>query len=267
MSLITSNQNPIVKEIKSLKEKKIREEKRQFFIEGIRFVEEALKEDCDISSIVVSERFPQTKGAEFLLNGIHQAGVKYHMLSDKIFREISDTENPQGILAVIKMKEVRVENVLQQQGLFILLESIQDPGNMGTIIRTADAAGVNGIILSKGCVDIYNPKVLRSTMGSIFHVPVCQTENFEDTLQILKEKGIKILAAHLKGQTNYFDQDMKDRVAIIIGNEANGISDEVAALADVLVRIPMPGKAESLNASIAAGLLIYETVRQQTHNN
>lgn len=134
---------------------------------------------------------------------------------------------------------------------------------MGTIIRTADAAGFTGIIVSQGCVDVYNPKVLRSTMGSIFHIPLFFSDNLGETIQILKSKGTKIYAAHLKGTSNYFQLDMHNDTAIIIGNESKGISAEIAALADELVKIPMIGKAESLNASVAAALLMYESVRQR----
>lgn len=133
---------------------------------------------------------------------------------------------------------------------------------MGTIIRTADAAGMTGVIVSKGCVDVYNPKVLRSTMGSIFHIPICQSQDIFETMDRMKKRGIKICAAHLEGSCDYFDLEYKNNIAIVIGNEANGISEEVKNFADILVRIPMPGRAESLNASVAAGILMYEILRK-----
>lgn len=261
--LITSNQNPAVKEIKSLKNKKYREEKGQYFIEGIRFVEEALKEKAVINSIVVSENLNNVKGGEEILEKVKGLKVPVYTVRDKIFKDISDTENPQGIMAVVKMTASSLEEILRKGSLIIVMDAIQDPGNMGTIIRTADAAGVTGIIVSKGCVDTYNPKVLRSTMGSIFHVNIHNTEDLSETINKIKERGITVLAAHLQGEANYFEQDMKRDCAIIIGNEANGISDDAAQQADVLVKIPMPGKSESLNASVAAGLLMYEAVRQR----
>lgn len=147
----------------------------------------------------------------------------------------------------------------------VILDSIQDPGNMGTIIRTADAAGFRGIIISKGCVDPYNPKVLRTTMGSIFHIPLHLCDNLKKTLTEIKASNIRIYATHLKGSKNYYETDMTGNVAIIIGNEANGISNESQLMADELIRIPMPGKAESLNASVAAGLLMYESLRQRAN--
>ncbi|MCX7842707.1 MAG: RNA methyltransferase [Clostridia bacterium] len=265
MTLITSNQNPFVKHIKSLKDKKHREEKKLFLIEGIRFVEEALKEQADIKLIAVSEGLHQTKGGKEVFE-LAQKSLSCEMvtLSHKVFKEISDTDTPQGILAVVEIKRFKLEDILNRGGLIVILDSLQDPGNMGTIIRTADAAAASGIVLSRGCVDVYNPKVLRSTMGSIFHIPFYTPDSLPDTIMELKKYGYKVMAAHLKGDLNYFEQEIGERAAIILGNEANGISQEIAALAHSLVRIPMPGRAESLNASVAAALLIYESVRRKT---
>jgi len=261
MDVITSSQNNLIKEIKSLDKRKYRDEKGLFIAEGIRFVGEALEESADISYIVVSEKLPDIKGGIEILKDIEAQGIKYYRTTEKIFKDISNTESPQGILAVIKAKKLDFEDIVQEHNKIIILEGLQDPGNMGTIIRTADAAGMTGIIISEGCVDIYNPKVLRSTMGSVFHLPVYQCKDIVNTLKLIKTRGIKIYATHLKGNQSCHDLKMDGDVAIIIGNEANGINDETAGLADVLVRIPMPGKAESLNASVAAGILMYEVVR------
>ena len=263
MNIITSNQNSIVKEVRCLRHKKDREEKGLFFIEGVRFVEEALKEKVDIDKILISDKLEQIRGGKEILSLINTAGKDVYLLSDKLFRELSDTENPQGILATIKYKKLKLDEILNKGNFYIILDSLQDPGNMGTIMRTADAAGASGVIISKGCVDLYNPKVLRSTMGAIFHIPICFTDNLIETIAQLKTRGIRIYAAHLKGEANYFEVDMRKDVAIIIGNEANGISEEVAAYSDMLIKIPMPGRAESLNASVAASILMYEVVRQR----
>ena len=178
-------------------------------------------------------------------------------------RAIFYTDNPQGILAIIKIKTCELENLFVDGSFLVVLDSIQDPGNMGTIIRTADAAGASGIIVSKGCVDIYNPKVLRATMGSIFHIPICLYDDMTELIIQLKERAIKVFTSFLKGGANYSEQDMSGNIALVIGNEANGISKEIASLSDFLVRIPMIGRAESLNASIAAAILMYEVVRQR----
>lgn len=263
MECITSSQNPYIKEIKCLKERKHRENKNKFFIEGIRFVEEALCEDGMIDEIFISDQLTGNKGGKEILDKVYERNYKPLVVSDKLFKEISDTRTPQGILATIKAKQYSMDDIITDDNFLIILESIQDPGNLGTIIRTADAVGATGIILSKGCVDLYNPKVLRSTMGSIFHIPFYQSTDLVETLRWLKQKAVKVFAAHLKGSSNCFEVDMRGNVAVVIGNEAKGISDEAAKNADVLVKIPMNGRAESLNASVAAGILMYEVSRQR----
>lgn len=263
MQLITSSQNTIVKELKSLKTKRTRDEKGLFFIEGIRFMEEALKENAEIDKIFISDKLGDINGGSEILKRVNDESYTIYSLPDKLFKEVSDTESPQGILATIRFRKMSTDEIQADGRFYIILDSLQDPGNMGTIIRTADAAGVSGIIISKGCVDIYNPKVLRSTMGSVFHIPLYHSEDLINPITKLKKSGFKIYAAHLMGSANYFEEDMRGQSAIIIGNEANGISDEIAEQADVLVKIPMPGRAESLNASVAASLLMYEVVRQQ----
>lgn len=265
---ISSNQNSLIKEIKALKIKKHREERKQFFIEGTRFVEEALKEKANIANVLVSDKLVQSAEGKTLIAMMERENYKLYHLPDTLFKDISDTDNPQGILAVVNMESHGLHSILRDSNNFIVvLEAIQDPGNLGTIIRTADAAGATGIILSKGCVDVYNPKVLRSTMGSVFHVPICASEDLLQDLTHVKSKGIKVYAAHLKGKLNYYEVDSWSNSAVIIGNEAKGISEETAEAAHVLVKIPMIGRAESLNASVAAGLLIYEGLRDRLKPN
>jgi TrmH family RNA methyltransferase len=262
VNFISSGQNQVIKEIKALKEKKYREQKGLFFIEGIRFIEEAIKEKEVIAKILISDKLTEAKGGSDILKRLKESNCcDIYTVPNKLYMEVTDTENPQGILAVLSKKSVDIEEVYDNKNFFVVLDSIQDPGNMGTIIRTADAAGATAVIVSKGCVDVYNPKVLRSTMGSIFHLPICYCEDILQTLQSLKDKGITLCAAHLNGSKSYYDLAYKDNIAIIVGNEANGISDSVSAISNELVKIPMEGKSESLNASVAAGLLIYEVLR------
>lgn len=267
MNFISSGQNQVIKEIKSLKEKKYRDQKGLYFIEGIRFVEEALKENVEITKILISDKLIDVNGGKEILEKVENAKClnisSMYSVPNKLYLELTDTENPQGILAVLRKKQTNIEEVYDNNNFFVVLDSIQDPGNMGTIIRTADAAGATGIVVSKGCVDVYNPKVLRSTMGSLFHIPICYSENILETLKSMKDKGIRLCAAHLKGNRNYFELGYKDNIAIIVGNEANGISDDIAAISNELVKIPMAGKSESLNASVAAGLLMYEVLRHK----
>lgn len=262
--IITSKQNNIIKYTKSLQQKNIRDKEGRFFVEGYRIVKDAIDSDFDIEYIIFNENM--TNDAEKLFSEIKDK-LTYYIVSDGVFSDISDTKTPQGVLAVVNKKEYSLKDIIDKSnGMMVLLENIQDPGNMGTIIRTSDAAGADGIIGSKGSVDIYNPKVLRSTMGSIFHLPVVMVENFLECIDMLKSDQYNIFASHLKGSLNHFQADMKGKVGIIIGNEANGISDEVSEKC-MLIKIPMMGRAESLNASVSAGILIYEYVRQRKNIN
>ena len=198
-------------------------------------------------------------------------GCDIYTVSETVFKSISETTNPQGILATIKMADYDLEEMIIAKSIdvrkcdkyFVILDEIKDPGNMGTIIRTADAAGFNGVIVSKGCVDVYNPKVLRSTMGSIFHIPINLSQDLSYALKEIKMQNIRVYAAHTKGNLYYYEADMTQSTAIVIGNEAFGISDKTMESADELISIPITGRAESLNASVAAGILMYEPLRQK----
>ncbi len=259
---ITSESNINIKEVRSLHKKKYREKTSLFFVEGLKFVMDAFFSGVKIKSVFYSESFAESK----LLNHI-KSHKKYNIslfkIPDKLFTYISDTDNPQGILAVIKMKKYVLYDLFDNTNLFVIADSIRDPGNMGTILRTAEAAGFSGVLLTPACVDIYNPKVVRATAGSIFHIPSAYCSSVTDLILRLKSRGIKIYASHAKGKIRYFDADMKKDVAIVIGNEADGISRIIKEEADMLVKIPMEGRAESLNASIAAGIMIYESLRQR----
>ena len=250
--IIESNQNKIIKEFNSLKAKKERDKTGLFILEGKRLVDE-IPNSWEIKYLLKAESYSEDINFE-----------NVYTVKDSLFEKISETVNPQGILAVCHIKEFDVTNVdYSNSPFFVVLENVTDPGNMGTLIRTADAAGADGIFLSKGCVDIYNPKVIRATMGSIFHLPIYRNLNLMDLMEDFKNNNVKTLAAHLKGTSTPYKVDMTTACAVIIGNEANGLSDEISEMASDLVKIPMPGKAESMNAGIAGGILIYEAVRQR----
>ena len=251
--LIDSIHNKIIKEINALKNKKDRDKRGLFILEGERLISE-IPTDWEIRYIAVAKGYTGKRGYS----------ENVYIMPDSLFEKISDTVNPQGILAVCGIKEFDVRNAdFKGNPFYVMLENVMDPGNMGTIIRTADAAGADGIFLSKGCVDIYNPKVIRSTMGSVFHLPIYRNVNATAFVKRMNSEGITTLAAHLRGNTTPYNVDMRKGCAVIIGNEAKGLSDELSDEASSLVRIPMPGKAESMNAGIAAGILIYEAVRQR----
>ncbi len=250
---IDSTHNKIIKEINCLKNKKDRDKRGLFILEGERLISE-ISNDWEIKYIAMAKSY----------KGKRNYSENVYIMSDSLFEKISDTVNPQGVLAVCSIKDFDAAGVdLGGNPFYVILENVMDPGNMGTIIRTADAAGADGIFLSKGCVDIYNPKVIRSTMGSIFHLPIYRNINTREIVKRMNACGIITMAAHLKGNTTPYNVNMKGGCAVIIGNEANGLSDELSNEAGSLVRIPMPGKAESMNAGIAAGILIYEAVRQR----
>ena len=269
MIRLTGSQNPIIKEVRALKNKSSRDEKGLFFIEGARFVAEALKEELEIRYIIVSEAFSSAGGSGELLKKIAESSFNSYVVPDSLFDSISDTRTPQGILAVLDMKRKQLKDAAFEEtthdGLIVILDSIKDPGNMGTIIRTADAAGCTAVIVPEGCVDVFNPKVLRSTMGSIFHVPVYYSSSITEAMNIVGDAGFLLCASHLEGSVSIYETDLSGNVALIIGSEAEGISSETAENADILIRIPMEGRAESLNASVAAGVMIFEVMRQKVN--
>lgn len=256
--MITSTNNQQIKRIIQLNTKgKARRTSRAFVVEGSKMFLEAPKDW--IETIYVSESFLQ-KNKELL------KGTEYEVLADNVFKHVSDTMTPQGILSVLKMPEYKMEDLLgkeKQTPLLLVTEGIQDPGNLGTMFRTAEGAGVTGILMSKSTVDVFNPKTIRSTMGSVYRMPFLYTDELEKDIKELQKRGVTFYAAHLKGTSSYEEQNYCKPSAFLIGNEGNGLSDEIADLADTYIRIPMEGKLESLNAAMAAGILMYEGNRQR----
>lgn len=278
MEIISSKDNKRIKYIRSLLEKGgIRKKNHSFVVEGIKLVDEAL-EYGNVLDIIVSESLYEeivsgdlTRNGLLTDNGKHiikqvKQGTSLTVVSDAVFKSVSETITPQGILAEVEMPKHRLleENFLEiayeKTGKIklLILEDTADPGNLGTIMRTAEAAGVTGVIMGKGTVDIFNPKVVRSTMGSIFRLPFAYVDDLKSVILGLKRDGISFYATHLKGKESYRDISYSNKAGILIGNEARGLSDEIANLADTYVIIPMQGKVESLNAAVAAALMMYE---------
>lgn len=257
MIFIESKENNLFKNTKKLKERKNRNKSNKYIIEGFRLVQEAFKAKVDIDYLIVTEESIE-KIDQFLLNYISE-DIKIYKISDNLFKELISTENPQGILAVINMNIMPLES---NGNFYLLCDKLQDPGNLGTIIRTAHAAGVQGIILTKGTVDIYNEKTIRSTMGSVFYIPIHYDDDNLSLVKNLKEEGFNLVATSLDTDKNFFDVNLKGKVLLTVGNEGNGVSSEVLDIADTKVKIPMPGNAESLNVAIAASVIMYEKVRQ-----
>lgn len=256
--MITSTSNQQMKKL-SLLMKKAKERRQQglFVVEGVKMFREAPRDW--IVSVYVSEEFETVPEHRSLLSDI-----PYEIVADSVFRAVSDTQTPQGILAVVKMPHYTLDDVLRTDETHLLiLESVQDPGNLGTMVRTGEGAGITGVIMNRTTVDLFNPKTIRSTMGSIYRVPFVVTDDFGQTLQLLRDKGVKLYAAHLKGEQPYDAFDYTGATGFMIGNEGNGLSDEAADAADSYIRIPMEGQVESLNAAISASLLMYECNRQR----
>lgn len=259
--MISSMANSQIKALMTLQRKaKARQETGLFVVEGLKMVSEVPKERLE--QIYVSESF---LAAHSDIKEIY--GSLLETVTDKVFKEISQTQTPQGILAVVWQTCYDIDLMLKGKDgrapLLLVLETIQDPGNLGTMIRMAEGAGADGVIMNKTTADIYNPKVVRSTMGAIFRVPFAYTDDLKGVLLSAKAEGVRLYAAHLKGTQWYFDEDYKEGTAFLIGNEANGLSDEIAALADTYIKIPMEGQVESLNAAMAATILVYEAKRQR----
>lgn len=247
--IISSKENETIKEIKKIKEKKFRNEK--YIVEGFKMIEEAINENQNIDLIVVKDG---TK-LDFDLSD-----YKVITVTDSVFKVLTDVETPQGVLAVIN-KQLKKE-IDEKADYIVALDGVQDPGNFGTILRTLDAAGINQVLVSKNTVNGYSPKVVRSTMGAIYRVNIIEVDSLENTLNDLKRSGFKVVVTALDAKESIYDIDYSKKI-VVIGNEANGVTKEVQNIADKKVKIPMIGKAESLNASVAAGIMIYEYVRQK----
>ncbi len=262
MNMITSTSNENIKRVSLLvKNAKARRKEGLFVIEGERIVSEipegTLRECYVTQDFMTDDR----------LSKIFSYKVDPTVVSDQVFAKMSDTQSPQGILCVCEAKKEQADDFLEGRKRgplkLLVLERIQDPGNLGTMIRTAEGAGFDALIADENTVDVYNPKVARSTMGSLFRVPLFYVSDLVGTITQLKNNGITVYAAHLKGETDYTDEAYEDRMAVLIGNEGSGLSDEITDKADRLVRIPMKGKLESLNAAVAAALLMYNTLKAQ----
>jgi len=256
--MITSTSNPQVKHLLQLQKKsKARNEEGVFVVEGLRMFVEVPKER--VEKVYVSETFYYKKKHE-----LSWEEFPLEILSDSVFKHVSDTQTPQGVLCIVKRKQYDLGTLLDiENPHFMVLDNLQDPGNLGTIVRTAEGAGVDAVFMSRDCVDIYNPKTIRSTMGSIYRMPTIYIEDTVKLLELFKEKGIKSYAAHLDGKNSYDKEDYRTGTAILIGNEGNGLRDEVSKKADIWVRIPMEGQVESLNAAIAASIFMFEVARQR----
>lgn len=259
MQIITSKDNENIKSIKKLKERKYRDLNNEYIIEGIKILKEAIQEKAVIKKIVICE--------ECLANNIIDDKLLYEIakydclyVSKKIFEGLTDVSKPQGILAVVEKNNKK--DINYNEDIIVALDGLQDPGNLGTILRTLDSANLSQVIVSKDTVDAYNPKVVRSTMGAIFRVNIVEAENLKETLKEMKRHKYKVMCTDLTASKNIYEIDYNKKI-LVIGNEANGISKELLDMADEKIIIPMLGKTESLNASVATSIIVYEYVRRK----
>jgi TrmH family RNA methyltransferase len=260
MQTITSKDNELIKHIRKLKDKKYRDESNEYVVEGVKLVEEAVKENAKIKQIIVCEDTTRTYE---IPTHIMLEIAKYECISvsDKIFNIITQVTNPQGIMAIIE-KNAQDAQIDYSQDIIVVLDDVQDPGNLGTILRTVDSIGLNQIIVSKGTADAFNSKVVRSTMGAIFRIKIIEVENLAQAIKEMRKHHFKLMVTSLQTKNSIYDIDFNKKI-IVIGNEANGVSKEIQDMADEKAKIPMLGRTESLNASVAAGVVMYEYVRQK----
>jgi RNA methyltransferase, TrmH family len=260
--MITSTRNTKVQMVRSLNgHAKARREAGKFVIEGVRLVEEAFTHNWLPELVLYSEAISQ-RGKQ-ILHSSRDYGIQIELVAPQVMKAAADTETPQGILAVLPLKQLPLPT---KPRFILILDAMRDPGNLGTILRTAAAAGVQAVLLAPGSADPFAPKVIRSGMGAHFYLPIHSTgwEEISGYLKPEDNSGLKIYLADTAGASSYTDIDMKLPLALIIGGEAEGAGEGAQSLAQERVRIPMPGSAESLNAAVAAGILLFEALRQST---
>lgn len=264
MHVISSKDNEIIKSIKKLKDKKYRDIENSYIIEGIKLLKEAIEEKAEIKQIIICDDCEKT---EMISKELMYEIAKYNCnyVTSKVFKYLTEVQTPQGILAVIG-KTPKDQEIDYTQDIIVALDGIQDPGNLGTILRTVDSIGLTQILVSKETADSFNPKVVRSTMGAIFRVKVIECENLQEKLKEIKKHKYKIVVSSLQTENSLYDIKLNKKV-IVVGNEANGVSAEIQEMADEKIKIPMLGKTESLNASVATGVMLYEYVRQKISQN
>jgi TrmH family RNA methyltransferase len=264
MQIITSKDNDFVKHIKKLKEKKYRDINKEYMIEGIKLIKEAIEEKAEIKQIIICEDCDK---ADIIPKELMYEIAKYECVyvNKKIFNTLTDVVNPQGILAIIGRSNNK-NQIDYMQDIIVALDDIQDPGNLGTILRTVDSVGLTQILVSKGTADVFNPKVVRSTMGAIFRVKIIECEDLIQTLKEVKKHKFEVVVTSLQTTKSFYEVNYNKKI-IVIGNEANGVEKQIQEIAENKVIIPMLGKTESLNASVATGIMLYEYVRQKLNKN
>lgn len=265
MEAIRSLHNPKVQLVRRLGQRKYRDKEKKFAVEGVRMVEEALEAGVRFYELFYNSWLFRTDRGRALYETLTGKGHTPILVSDQVLSAITDTESPQGIVAVVEIPLYDPDEMFRAEiPLVVVVDGLQDPGNLGTIIRTAVGAGVSGVVMTHGSVDVYSPKTLRSTMGAVFRMPLVRIQHLRGIKPWLGSHGIRLVAGHPRAATPYFECDFRLPTAIVLGNEDSGLTGEIINLVDELVTIPILGPVESLNVAVAAGVLIYEAVRQRS---
>lgn len=265
---MVSIHNPRIKYVRRLANHRFRDKEKKFLVEGIRFVEEVLDSAWPVEMLVYNRKAMENPRAKNLITTAVARNASLIEVAEDVFAELAETSTPQGIIAVAPQRGNSLEKleVANEPALLVLVDGVQDPGNLGAIVRSADAAGAGGVVLLKGTADVYNPKALRATMGSIFHLPVIQGAAAGEVLPYLSRRGIKTVAGDPRAGKVLFEVDLKVPCALVVGGEATGVGAVLKDSADELARIPMPGRAESLNVAISVSIMLYEALRQRGAN-
>lgn len=257
MKFINSLDNKAVKYAASLLQKKNRDREKRFLVEGLKSIEAA---DSDLIEIVFIDSAKQ----DCYKNVISNPEINCCLVDQRIMRKICDTDSPQGIAAIVNKPITDLDTLFKAQGLLILLDRITDPGNMGTIIRSAWALNAGGILVSEGCVDVFSPKVIRATMGGIFNVPIAgNIEN--EQLSLCKDQGYQLICTDIQAAQSFYEVDYTDRKILVIGNEAAGVSEEIKSMCEEFIKIPINPTADSLNAAVACAIILQEAFRQRSN--
>lgn len=261
---ITSPSNPHIRELIHIRNKPVKGQHVLFLIEGMHLLETALSAGVAIREVYFTADFSLKKDGQKIQGILSKKGAKMCEVSENILRKLADTETPQGVVSLVAHTPLMLNDLsLKKNPLLTVIDGVQDPGNLGTIIRTSDAAGADAVVLLPGTCDAFMPKVIRSTAGSIFHIPVLHTDA-SGLMTWLDERGIRLAVTSAGTGKSVFDAELYGPIALLFGNEARGVSEDLRKSADILLRIPVYGKAESLNVAAAAAICLYEAVRQRT---
>lgn len=261
--IIESTQNQHVKRLRALATRKGRRTHRQFLVEGVRALEEAAGGDLSLETIAICPELVESDRAEELARELSQTGAEILRMAEEPFRSFSQVQSPEGIAAAVGIPDTRLEDLPEEATLIVAAVDLRDPGNMGSLVRTADAAGADALVAAGTCVDVFDPKVVRASAGSVFHLPIVNDAPPMGLILWARESGVRTIAAHLENAKPHTGIRYPKQAMVLVGNEANGLREEIAKNADHRAYIPMPGRAESLNVTVAAGILIWEILRQR----